>query len=229
LTNDLQAKAEEDAVTQRLLFRERELQENDRIANETFMIRQAVAKREEEVERNKNAAITSMQMNTWALAAELIQQFAGKSKAAAIAVIAIQKALAIAQVVMNTQVAVMRGYAELGPVAGTANALRMETLQAIQIGLIAATGLAQASQVGSGGASVGSPANPLNTTSTAGRQFNTPTPPSVMLNLTVNGHILDTQEFTDTILVPALKDAIDNRDVTIIGANSRQAANLVAA
>jgi hypothetical protein len=45
-----------------------------------------------------------------------------------------------------------------------------------------------------------------------------------VLNLTVNGHILDTQEFTDTILVPALKDAIDNRDVTIIGANSRQAA-----
>lgn len=52
---------------------------------------------------------------------------------------------------------------------------------------------------------------------------------SITLNLTVNGHILDTQDFTDTIMIPALRDAIDNRDVTIIGANSRQASDLVPA
>jgi hypothetical protein len=54
-------------------------------------------------------------------------------------------------------------------------------------------------------------------------------PSSIVVNLTVNGHILDTQNFTDTIMIPALRDAIDNRDVTIIGANSRQAADLVGA
>jgi hypothetical protein len=62
---------------------------------------------------------------------------------------------------MNTQVAVMRGYAELGPYAGTANAARMEILQAVQIGLITATGLVQAANVGSGGAAAGTPANPI--------------------------------------------------------------------
>lgn len=116
------------------------------------------------IERQKNDAIRGMQIGTWQLGAELLQQFAGESQAAAIAVIAINKGLAIAQVIMNTQVAIARGYAELGPVAGTVNAARMQTLMGIQLGLIAATGLMQAANVGSGGADLGSPANPINTT-----------------------------------------------------------------
>lgn len=117
-----------------------------------------------EIDRNKHAAQRSMEMTTAQLGAELLQQFAGKSKAAAIAVLAINKGLAIAQVIVNTQAAVARGYAELGVYAGTANAAYMEGLMAVQIGLIAATGLIEASNVGSGGASPGSPANPVNTT-----------------------------------------------------------------
>lgn len=183
-----------------------------------------------QIERDKNQAQRGMMIGTWQLGAELLQALAGKSKLAAIAVIAINKGLAIAQVIQATSVAVMRAFSDLGPVAGVPAAASIKTLGAVQIGLITATGLIQASQVGGGGASIGSPANPLNTTTGGGfAQAPTLAPPSqVILNLTVNGHILDTQEFTDTILVPALKDAIDNRDVTIIGANSRQAANLVA-
>lgn len=117
-----------------------------------------------EIDRNKHAAQRNMEMTTAQLSAELLQQFAGKSKAAALAVIAINKALAIAQVIVNTQAAVARGYAELGVYGGSANAVYMEGLMAAQIGLIAATGLVEASNVGSGGASPGSPANPISTT-----------------------------------------------------------------
>jgi hypothetical protein len=117
-----------------------------------------------EIDRNKHQAQRNMEMTTAQLGAELLQQFAGKSKAAALAVIAINKALAIAQVIVNTQAAVARGYAELGVYGGTANAAYMEGLMAVQIGLIAATGLVEASNVGGGGASRGSPPNPVSTT-----------------------------------------------------------------
>jgi hypothetical protein len=58
--------------------------------------------------------------------------------------------------------------AELGPVAGAAAAATIGAWGAVQIGLIAATGLAQAFNVGSGGAELGSPANPVSTQPGAG-------------------------------------------------------------
>lgn len=103
------------------------------------------------IERDKHQAERSMQIGTWQLGAELLQQFAGKSKAAAIAVIAINKGLAIAQAIQATSVAVMRAYSDLGPIAGSAAAVGIEALGAVQIGLIGATGLVEAGNVGSGG------------------------------------------------------------------------------
>ncbi len=116
-----------------------------------------------QIEANKHAAVRSMQHATWSAAGDLLQQFAGDSQIAAIAVIAISKGLAIAQAIQSTAVATMRAFADLGPIAGAAAAAKIKALGAVQIGLIAATGLAQAAQVGSGGASLGSPANPVST------------------------------------------------------------------
>jgi hypothetical protein len=211
---------------QRLEQEESIQDELDRIQREKVLGRQEIARQEVEIEKQKNDMIRSMQMGTWQLGVELLQALAGKSRAAAILAIAISKGLAIAQTIQATSVAIMRAFQIYGPTpAGAAAAATMKTLGAIQVGLIAATGLVQAANVGDSGASPGSPANPISTTGGLA-QPQTSQPSSIVLNLTVNGHILDTQEFTDTILVPALKDAIDNRDVTIIGANSRQAANL---
>jgi hypothetical protein len=104
------------------------------------------------MDQRRNEQLRSMEMNTWQLAGNFLQLFAGKSRAAAIAVIAIQKGLAIAQVVVNTEAAIMRAYAELGPIAGTAMTAALRTQEALSIGLIGATGLVEASQAGSGGA-----------------------------------------------------------------------------
>jgi hypothetical protein len=103
------------------------------------------------IERNKHQAERSMQIGTAQLAADLLQQFAGKSKIAALAVIAINKALAMAQVIQATGVAIMRAYADLGPIAGSVAAASIATLGAVQLGLIAATGLVEAYQATQGG------------------------------------------------------------------------------
>jgi len=48
----------------------------------------------------------------------------------------------------------------------------------------------------------------------------------VVVNVNVQGNILGNQQFVDDILLPGIRDAVDNRDFILFGDNSRQAANL---
>ncbi len=127
----------------------------------------------------------SMREQTFNLAAGLLDQFAGKSKAAAIAAIALNKSVQIANVIVNTISASAAALAPpplgLGPVAGAPLAASIKAWGAVQVGLIAATGLAQAasagkssgglsSQGGSGGAA---PATPIETPVQATQQYRT--------------------------------------------------------
>jgi len=113
-----------------------------------------------DIESRKHQAQRSMEVGTLQLGAALLQNFAGKSKAAALAVIAISKGLHIAQTIQATSAAVMRAYADLGPIAGSAAAAWIQTLGGIQVGLIGATGLVEAANIG-GGASA-QPTFPVN-------------------------------------------------------------------
>jgi hypothetical protein len=81
----------------------------------------------------------------------LLSAFGGKSKAAAVAAIALNKGLRIAEIIQNTAAAQMRAFAELGPIAGAAAAAKIGTFGKIQAGIVAATGLLQASGAGGGG------------------------------------------------------------------------------
>ncbi len=78
------------------------------------------------------------------LVGNLLGALAGKSRVAAIAQIALNKGLAIASTIQNTAAAAVRALAELGPIAGPPAAARIKAFGAAQIGIIAATGLAQA-------------------------------------------------------------------------------------
>lgn len=147
------------------------------------------------------------------------------------------KAAAIAETVVQTITAAQGAEASaskipyvgwiLGPIAAAAAIVsgmaRVSQIKSTQFG-----GGGSVSSHGGGGVAVptfnanpntGVPTAPLAGTPQSG----------ITLNLTVNGHILDEGQFTDTVLIPALKDAIDNRDVTIIGPNSRQAQDLAPA
>lgn len=116
-------------------------------------------KKKTPLEEQTEAQIASLQAlrdqgrETWSALGAFLQQFAGKSKAAAIAAIAIQKGLSIAQIISNTAAAQMRALAELGPIAGPPVAAKMGLYGKLQAGLVAATGLAQA--MGSGGSAGG--------------------------------------------------------------------------
>src|SRR5690625_547473 len=73
-----------------------------------------------------------------------LDQLSGESKAAAIASIALNKGLAVAQIIQNTAAAQMRALAELGPIAGPPVAAKIGVMGKVQAGIAAAAGLAQA-------------------------------------------------------------------------------------
>jgi len=201
-----------------------ELYSLDLLSQQEFYDRSAAlsdqhAQRRLDLERKVAEGIVSMQHNTWSLAAGLLQAFAGKSRAAAIAVLAIHKGLAIAQTISSTAAAVMGAYKDLGPIAGAAAAAKIALLGKIQVGLIAATGLAEAAQVGRGGADLGTPANPIATAPSAIGQPSlapAPRPVIVYLNVPDNGVPLSRDWLLNTFL-PSFNEAVgDGANVTLV-------------
>ena len=109
-----------------------------------------------QIEKRHQDVVQSFRNSAIQNAMGLLDTFAGDSKAAAIASIALNKGLALAQNTQNTLVAQTRALSELGPIAGPPMASKIGLYGAVNAGLIAATGLAQAASLGSGrGASVG--------------------------------------------------------------------------
>jgi tape measure domain-containing protein len=109
------------------------------------------------LEKSYSQQVQAMQIAVAKQAVNLIRGFVGESKAAKIALIALDKGLAIAQTIINSQVASTRALAELGPIKGAPVSAKMLTLGKISAGIIAATGLGEAfASSGGGGGSIGS-------------------------------------------------------------------------
>jgi hypothetical protein len=168
------------------------------------------------IEEKKNNDVRNSQMRTWQFTAGLLASLPGQSKAVAIAIIAINKGLAIAQVTQSTAVAVMRALAELGPIAGPPAVATIKTLGAFQIGLIAATGLIEAGSVGGGaGATPTFDVNPSTGIPTGGGFEAPPSPiaqpaPVQRREITINfiGSGRYSQEEIRDSLIPALNEAL---------------------
>jgi archaellum component FlaC len=120
----------------------------DLLKKQAIEYAQATADEEKAIEKNKMAAIQSMRTSVLQNFMNLLDRFAGESRVAAIAAIAINKGLALAQNTQNTLVAQTRALAELGPIAGPPVAAKIGAYGSINAGLIAATGLAQAAGLG---------------------------------------------------------------------------------
>lgn len=119
------------------------------------------AQKRAKAEQDAQAMIRGMHTQTWQLASGLLQNFSGESKAVALAVVAINKGLMAAQTIQNTAAAVMRAMT-IDPTG--ALAAKVSAMGKVQLGIIAASGLAEAVNIGSAGAPAGSPANPIATT-----------------------------------------------------------------
>ena len=105
------------------------------------------------IEENYSKQVDAMRMGVVSNAVGLLRQLVGDSKAGAIALIAVQKGLAIGETLINSQVAATRALAELGPVFGPPAAAKMISYGKISAGIIAATGVAEAAGSGGGGSS----------------------------------------------------------------------------
>jgi hypothetical protein len=133
------------------LKEEMELQHQERLAG----IFERGAEERRRAEERVSRDIMAMRNAVVQQSVGLLNQFAGESKAAAVAAIALNKGLMIAQTIQNTAAAQMRAMAELGPIAGPPAAAKIGAMGKMQTALIAATGLAQAAGSMRGGASGG--------------------------------------------------------------------------
>lgn len=215
-TNEERARAQAEFDYQTLIQEEAVQDEVDRIQRESILGRMAFEKQQREDQftgAKMFADNLATLMNTQSRKAFEIGKIASISSAVIKGYESAVSAYAFGQRIGGPVVGAAFAAASLISTANLINNIRSQTFGG---------GGGAPTPAGQGASGVSSgPATPL--------QQQPPAASAITLNLTVNGHVLDTQDFTDTILIPALRDAIDNRDVTIIGANSRQAADLAPA
>lgn len=122
-----------------------------------------------ELKVKESQLVTNSSKSMYSELAGLLDMFAGKSKAAAIASIAITKGLRIAEIVSSGAAAQVRAIAELGPILGPPAAAKIAAFTKVQAGIVAATGLMQAASAvkGSSGSLSGSPSGADATVATA--------------------------------------------------------------
>lgn len=175
------------------------------------------------LEEQSQKAVRSYHASTWQLASQFLNTFAEDSKAAALASIAINKGLAMAQTIQNTEAAKMAAMV-IDP--SGAMAARVAFMGKVSLGIIAATGLMEGYNVLSGGGSVGtggysSSGDHPPTSSPANEDIAMQAPEQddrrgvqIIFNGPVNG--LDSDQIARSI-----KDHLDNTDFVLIEPASR--------
>jgi len=190
-----------------------------------------------EIEQQKYSAFTQVQENAIGLSAELLGQFATKSKVAAVAQIGITKALAIAQTLAHTQTAAVLAYAsQLVPgvpatyVAAADAYKATQALGKLSAGVIAGIGFAQAASAiggGSGGSGGGSSrgggtslSDPSITPITAPKAQN-------VVQVVIQGDMYGWDDYIQTKVISGIRKAVDNADVVLISGTSRNGRELM--
>ncbi len=189
------------------------------------------SKKRAQLEEQAQSAITNMHHSTWQAAAGFLNTFAGESKAAALASIAITKGLAIAQTFAHTQTASMLAFAsQLIPGDPTsiaraeAASAAVQSIGAVKAGLIAATGLAQAYQAVNGGGSVGTGGY---SSSGTNPPVSDPVDPTYSENLDENRRGVqivfngDVNGLDPDQIARSIKDHLDSTDFVLIEPTSR--------
>lgn len=231
---------EERAYQQRLIALDVFLKENEQRQGEADQIRAGMARQHrdnmsqiamEEWYNRKlfgeftNRDLIKTNQYTFAVLQELMQSSSRK-------MFEVGKAAAIANTIISTYEGAQKAYTALvgipyvGPFLAAAAAAAAIVVGIQRVQAINNTKFGSNSISAGVGASIGTYSAQPGTNIPANTPASGTQGSQILVNVTVNGHVLDQRAFTDEILVPAIKDAVDNRDVTIIGPNSRQAAEL---
>ena len=148
---DLLRQTNEQKIEAKAWLTERHIEFETQMANATI----------DQLERQRAAheALNQFKVNAQLSAAQqgiaLLNVFAGQSKKAALAAMVLQKGLAIGQTFVSGKAAEIRALAELGPIAGPPMAATNAAWDEVNMGVIAATGIAQAAVSGGGGGNTG--------------------------------------------------------------------------
>ncbi|WP_020675273.1 hypothetical protein [Geopsychrobacter electrodiphilus] len=140
---------------------------------------------------------------------------AGNSKAAALAALILTKGVAMANIFINTQEAAAAALAPpplgLGPIAGAALSVAIETAGYTRMGLVGLTGLAQAATSGGGGGNYGggTPSNPVVTQPNGNSQASQ----AMVVTVNVHGDIVDYERWTETTMAPIIRDLAQSRGI----------------
>jgi hypothetical protein len=183
-----------------------------------------------EERRAAEAQLAEDQINMRQMVANSAIGFLGalgsKHRGAAIAALAIQKALAVKEILIQSQVAQMRALAELGPIAGAPVAAAIAVKGKISAALVAATGLVEAAQLSSGGvqSTLGTSANPISTrSSTATSAIGSMDHRQKVVEVHFNGDMHGFDSYVRDKVIAGIREAVDGSDVVLFSAGSRQA------
>jgi hypothetical protein len=170
------------------------------------------AQNRENIEKKYQKIVQGLHVESLSIVASILRTFAGNNKSAAIAALAIEKGIAIQRILIYANTAAMAALLPppigLGPVAGLPLAASIRAAGNLNAILTGIEGIAQASQIGSGGASLGSPANPVTTQPASSDNYINQTPGTV-INVTVLGDNYGFDDFTGAVS-DAVRSAIDN-------------------
>ena len=166
-------------------------------------------------EQKHSAVVGNLQRSAFQQGVTLIQMFAGKSKIAAIGALALQKGLAIGETWVSTKAAEIRALAELGPIAGPPAAAAIGAWGAINMGLIAATGIAEGVMSGGMGGGTnstggGTAASPIVTQP----QYGTSTGNALNITVRIDGNVISDDRWVEERLAPTIRDLAVNRNVS---------------
>lgn len=188
-----------------------------------FEFEQALRQSSVDRERQAQQSIKDARNSAVDAGIAALQAFSGKSKALAIALVAINKARSIAQAIQNTSVAVTGALASLPYPANLAAASQVKLLGGLEIAAIVASGFGEVQAInssGTGGSPIGTPTNPVITQGQS--QEPTGATSQRAVQVIFNGPVFDATQ-TARFIVDTLKSEINDRDVVVItNTNSAQ-------
>lgn len=178
------------------------------------------------------AANLALREQGFAAAGSLLSAFAQKSKTAAKLQVAVDKARALAQAIINTKAGITLQLTSGDPYTAIPRAIAAGVFGALQIAAIVKTGFNESGAIDSNGgrAPIGSPTNPVFTQRPEEAPGNvgslgTPAQQRGSVQIVVNGNLFTGRE-TVNYLLERFREEINDKDVVLFSGSSQQAREL---
>jgi hypothetical protein len=230
-------KLRDDMIDQRQDFNKLFLDEQERVAKQVSDNLEDEVRRRNEIEQNARDQnvqreiafqdqILAIRKQGVAAAQILLTAYGGRFAALGKAILLVEKVNAIKSTFISTREAVMKTFAKYGATPiGYAAAAAVAVLGAAQIAAIAAQGSSGSSGGSIGGAPRGDGQPGFDPVTNPSQPF-VNNAPQTATQIIIQGAVFSSRETADFI-IQQIREAVDKRDVVIIGSGSRQAQEIM--